>query len=516
MKEAKLQNDKITEVGWEVSRVCNLSSLPRWALSYVTNRIVTSKNNITIMPVQGRAFLETATNDIASKIKAKVNVTYIVDDDDKNAINKIKNIGYINNWSNSGIIRLMVETSVKPNDLTTGKVGLRIANHHHNNKMLQAINAKTVGQKEMNGVISAVIVKTFDDRAGSVGGITHALRLLNVPYIMEECVVKYDESWMATKKVLLKYKLESSGRVHDILPDGNVHWFHQTGYGDMMMTEGGIKKIKLTLKTGANDNKNNGKHSKLVKILMWMKRKMIEIMTGINEIIFGKKKGQTNADTKAKKDKKIGERKQKQRKTDKKQRQTRNSAVYSAGINVAAGLAMIHHRSIKSNASSDIKKANRFLADAQLAKMQVRTGILGNKLWANQNRSNALNAYIVGTTSYNVNEATINANQLHAKDKLSNADFLLLVFTFISVAFLIIMNSGILAIIAGSIGMVAYSIKNINRMSAIYLITSIASAHLPLILLALLIVTFEEISLNSDTEFLRSVLYILLTCLIAI
>jgi hypothetical protein len=193
---------------------------------------------------------------------------------------------------------------------------------------------------------------------------------------------------------------------------------------------------------------------------------------------------------------------------------TKNSAVYMSSINIASSIAVGMQRSVKPNASKDIKKANRIISDMQLAKMQVRTGILGDKTLASSKRSDALNAYIVGTTSYNVSDSTITANQLAAKKIQKDNDRLLLLFTFISVAALILMNSGVVAILAGSLGVISYMIKSINRTSAIFIITALASLHIPLILLSGLVALVEELSLNKDTEMPRNLLYMVLACLI--
>jgi hypothetical protein len=84
-----------------------------------------------------------------------------------------------------------------------------------------------------------------------------------------------------------------------------------------------------------------------------------------------------------------------------------------------------------------------------------------------------------------------------------DSDRLLLLFTFVSVAALIFMNSGVLAILAGAIGVIAYMVKSVNRTSAMFVVTSLASLHLPLILLSGLVVLVEELSLNKDTEMPR-------------
>jgi hypothetical protein len=291
---------------------------------------------------------------------------------------------------------------------TIGRTGVRLANHHHTKDALKEMNVKTFGQSELNGVIDCVVVKTFDDRAGSVAGLTYALKMHSIPFSFEECTYLYPESWMSTKKILKKCKLITSGPTTDNIPDGNKRWVFQTGYGDRVNTDRGVKVLQLQLndkKGDANKQRKENRKGLLDRLIQWVIKVYNDIMSWFNTSP-ETESGTNQTDHNTGKDSHENKNKPNNGKRNKK-KTTKNSAIYLSSINIAGSMAMGMQRSVKPNASTDIKKANRIISDMQLAKMQVRTGILGDKTFASSKRSDALNSYIVGTTSYNVNDSTI-------------------------------------------------------------------------------------------------------------
>lgn len=557
MKEIEMTVDKINGKSWEVSRVCNLSSVPKWAISKVTNRLVDSANNITVLSYQLRASVDDLSMKKRFHKRIKDKVTMIVDSDDKHYMDKIKNVCFMNSWKNQGVIKIKMCTSTnKPRTLLEGKMGIRIANHNHTRTIMKMITSRPLNQADLNCIISSTVVRTYDDRAGSISGLTYILGMFDIPYIIEDCVIRYNESWLTTKKLLHRCDIITNTSTSDYIPDGELAWQYKTGYGDLVMTNNGIKMAKIAIKSTSTkkDQKNKRSNwiirmfkklcSKIRTVIIWIKEKVMKTNGGKRE---GTKENDTNSrkenkqennnnnqqssssgttsdkainineKSKAKKDREMSRGNSKKIYTDKKENKvTTNSAVYLGALNVASSMAMTYQRSKKSNAASEIKKANKLIADVQLAKMQVRTGLLGDKSLSQIKRSDAMNAYIVGTTAYNVNDATVNANQLAVKKKVTVSDNILLLFTFAAVALMILMNNGLLAIIVGSIGVISYMVKDINRTSAVFAITALASMNIPLILLASIIAMIEEISLNKDTETMRNVLYTVLSCLIII
>jgi hypothetical protein len=171
---------------------------------------------------------------------------------------------------------------------------------------------------------------------------------------------------------------------------------------------------------------------------------------------------------------------------------------------------------IKPNASKDIEKANRVIADAHLNKMLAKTGATGDKTLSTTKRTKAMDAYIVGNVSYNVTDATITANRLASKNYLKIKDLALIVVALISTIMLIATFNPAYGMIIMTIGMVIYILKDIPRESAIYLLSSLSSLNIMLIIFGLGYSLAEYVGLQRDTKSLRALSYLIITCLILI
>lgn len=170
----------------------------------------------------------------------------------------------------------------------------------------------------------------------------------------------------------------------------------------------------------------------------------------------------------------------------------------------------------KHNASREIKEANKALASMQMNKMAAKTGILGDKVKAYQQHNHAYNAYLVGATSYNITDSVNIANQLAIKRITTLQDNILLMICLLSFIYaLVFINTGI-AILTFTIGLITFTIKEINRIPMLYLISGISSLHLLALLFTILITMVEQLPLNKDTRTLRYSLYTILICLIIV
>lgn len=493
-----------------VTCICNLSSVPQWAMAMITNRFVDSKRNITTFSIQAQMTYDTIANERVNQYKRKKEMHFMIDADDKNIDNKIKNICFMNNWKMAGRIVVMEENSVNKSSNTVGRIGVRIASHHHTKQMMTTLMAKQLISADVNSLINATLVKTNDDRCGSVAGLTHILASLSIPFIVDMCKVAYIESWIATGKLLNKCSFDVTTTTSDVLPDGDKGWQNKLGYGDLVMTDKGIKRMKIKIIN--KKNKSEKRNNMLTCIFNFFKN----CIAYIKGFFFNnaketdmKQADKVNTQTKQKT---INVKKQGKNKKVK----TKLAFGYMGALNVTASIAMMYNRSYRLDASKDIRKANKILSDMQLSKMQSKTGIIGDKSLASMKRSDAFNAYIVSTTSYNVTDATTTANQLAVKRRQKLDDNSLLIFTLIAIIISVVAGNSLIALIAGSIGLIAFIIKHINRLSAVMLVTALCSANIYLIMFAIIVALVEELSLNKDTEMIRSLFYIVTSCLIII
>jgi hypothetical protein len=177
------------------------------------------------------------------------------------------------------------------------------------------------------------------------------------------------------------------------------------------------------------------------------------------------------------------------------------------------GLMSAYVESYKMNASSEIKASNRILATMQLGKMTAKSGLTGNKSMPVLKRSPAMDAYIVGATSYNITDATNTANQLAVKRKIAHQQNLLIISGTIGAIISVIYLNFLQAIVIVAIVIVTFVMKDIKPNVSIILLMGLMTGSIIGATLSTVIILLELTKPNSDTDVLRRVLYTLAICL---
>jgi hypothetical protein len=338
--------------------------------------------------------------------KKKIPLMIIVDEDDRNQDNKIKNIIVKGKVDYKGKIMLKREKSKATKD--SMKLMVTYINQHHTREIADRLAAHYVRDDKIKNLDKARIIKTNDDHAGSIAGMTQYFNTRGVPFEIITQNVKYPEGWLTTKNHNNKLEITTTSISVDVNPQNDVNWRYRVGY-DLYVESG--KGPCLCKIVGTNKNKPNGKSNKFYSFLNKIKEN-IKFLYNKLESMFNKLFSVVFRQTKNKKT--PGPTKPKTSKLD-------ETKLSFTPINLTAVAGVVNSVCFSSsvtaprNASKEINESNNLIAKAQVSKMLAKTGAGGDKTILNKKMSTAQTSYIAGMTSYNVNDAINSANQAAAK-----------------------------------------------------------------------------------------------------
>lgn len=279
MKVSRITIDVDTIVGTieNCKQIMNLSSLPQGMVSTVTDRIPTLDAKIKSVDLYPNV-VETSNGTVAivkfKGIDKKRPMIFIIDDDDNNADAKIRNISKINKYVCIGIIEIKTQKATRLG--TTDKNGkiIRVGNHNHTKEIFKMLSLTQFSAAKASSISYVTIISTKDDRAGSIAGLTYAATINKVKFEVERANVTYNECWMCTKrKYELKDLIMAKTDVDSPLKTDDRYWNYKTGYGDMMKTSEGVRKIEMNK---PNSSKKENWFEKLMKFFINIIKDIVE------------------------------------------------------------------------------------------------------------------------------------------------------------------------------------------------------------------------------------------------
>lgn len=183
---------------------------------------------------------------------------------------------------------------------------------------------------------------------------------------------------------------------------------------------------------------------------------------------------------------------------------------------MVTGLMSAYIETYKMNASSEIKASNKVLANMQLSKMTSRSGLAGDKSLPTLKRSPAMDAYIVGATSYDIPGATNTANQLAVKRKKTHQENLMIASGVFAAMISIASFDFIIAVLIITIIMITFLIKQIKPEVTTILIMGLATNSIVGTALSMVLILLELSKPNNDTDTVRRLMYTSILCLTSI
>lgn len=367
----------------EFSKYINLSSAPHMTVAQVISRIPSAKKNATALSLNGRATYINSMKTFSVHGKND-KIIFILDDDDSNKDIKVRNICARNRYKCIGKVIFKKE---KPKYQSNDNYTLmeRIANHHHKRSVLTKLVAGTFDPSHVKNVNYVTIVKTDDDHAGSIAGLTVALNMRGVNYHVANGHVEYPEGWITSKKRINCMQIVPRKSLCDINPENDKNWNFKTGYDAYFNSDMGPCAVTMVSQV---QGPNISKIEMIIDKIKHLFEKMKNWITGLF-----KNKRDFNG-TKHK---------------------LAWTNIIKTGANVVNTTCLTYSLSRPTNASKEIKKANSLISSMQINKMLSKVGPTGDKTFLNKKQNDAFNAYITATTSYNVTDAITHANVLTAK-----------------------------------------------------------------------------------------------------
>lgn len=489
MKHTKIQINNNTIIGSEIKStvIINLTSLSIGPLRAILMRIPT-------LPQSDKLKFRTLTNNIIydsdtlkpiTGRRKKVPVTIITDEDDKKKNAKIRNLMRISRMYM--VTNINIKNDIKNkniNDVSkTGRI-MRYSHFGHTKEVKAVTDSMSLTVNNSSSLARATIIETNDDRCGSTDAIKMYLDMIKVPYSIEKHQVSYTESWLTTNRKIVKMKTRDTNIAADIIPDNDKDWMSKTGYGDYLMTNQGPKVIEI-----GDVKQKKGMYSKAVKLvkslIIWFGRVWKDIKRWFN-----------NED----------------KDTNNMKPQTASLTV-EVPTGVLSHLASIYVAALPQNASKDIKAANKLVTKMQLNKILSRVGVGGDKTILAKKTSDSFDAYMSGITSYNTGEAIINANNLASSSYKSKRNITIALMMLCIVIFCLIKARPMMIIVSFSICALDYFLQIFEGNKIFYTINIMLSNSLLSLVLNCIIMVTEYVIKDDKTAVLRSVGYLLITCL---
>lgn len=458
------------------SKYINISSAPNDVVMTTIARIPNTLNKITPLSLNGRSRYIHDTKLIMTPGKID-KVVMIIDEDDMNRDIKIRNICARNKYQCIGKIMFKKEKS-KCDDKSGSVTIERFANQHHKKSVITALAAGVYHSGVIKNLTYATIVKTDDDHAGSIAGLTVALNMRGVSFHIVHGHVTYDEGWITSRKRIKFMKVTPRKNISDINPEDDKLWQYKTGYDNYFNTDKG--PCEVTMLTSDNINQKG----KMQAIFTKIKNMFTRVKQWIIKMFKIKEKTNNN------------------------EHKLAWTEIIRTCSNMTNTTCLTYSVSQDTNASSQIKKANKLISSMQVNKMLAKVGPTGDKTILNKGKDAAFDAYIAATTSYNVSDAVIHANNLSAKQNRKNRLMSMYLSTTITVTYLILMQYHMLAITVLTLALILSLIQQVKPEALILLNMLLTSGSLGAMLLSMTIAIIELIiDPPSSTRTIRTTIY---------
>jgi hypothetical protein len=386
MREKKIMQVKSDATKGDVPKAIgyvNLSSAPTDEVNRTIAAHKSTDLDIKMMSLHGKTHYNYLTETLIVSQK-RIPVLFVIDEDDKNADIKIRNVCRMAKYSCVGKMIYMLEKSKHRPTLDQGTLK-RFANHHHTIDTMKLLSAKPLNLEQLDNTVESFIMKTYDDCAGSIAGLTVALNRLKIPFEVQSAKITYEEGWISTKRDITRLGFDRVAPVSDINPCNDKQWKMKAGYTNYVDSDKGPSCIKFKSEKPKTKNiferawdriKNFFEH--VVYIAKnWMKMRRPQPTAPEDNLAW---------------------------------------TIIPATVPMTANtLVFAWTSNVPDNANSDIKKANKLIANMQTSKMLAKVGPSGDKTMLNAKITDEYASYVAGVTSYNVADATITANAIAAK-----------------------------------------------------------------------------------------------------
>jgi hypothetical protein len=399
------------------SKYINLSSAPNDTVAITIGKMSQISMNARSVSLNGRCRYIHDTKNIITLGKPE-KVVVVLDEDDFNKDIKVRNICARNNYSCVGKIIFRKEKS--KNDDNTGNTLIeRFANHHHKRSVLKSLNAGTFNNGIVKNISYGTVVKTNDDHAGSIAGLTVALNMRGISFHVTHAQVAYPEGWITTRKRINRMDVKRKQHVADINPEDDKMWAYKTGYDNYFNTDLGPSEVKMLEQ---NEKKRND------SLMLMIIRKVQKVIVRVGEWLLTK----------------LG---RKQRKTNETKHKLAWTEIVKHCANVTNTTCLTYAVRQENNPGKQIKEANKLISTMQVNKMLSKVGPTGDKTSLTKRKDSVFDAYMTAATSYNIGDATTHANNQAAKQNRSNRLSAMYVSTAITTMYFAITGYYIIALI---------------------------------------------------------------------
>lgn len=253
MKKYYLTNEGIKNEMIDCNYFMNISTLTRSSLSKIISSKVKNLQQVKVIKLNGDAHYNKMLKRIIKSNKTKKVIAF-VDEDDENQDIKLRNISTMNKY------KIIAKVVVKKYDSNhkknkRGEI-VRLCSQHHTSVVAKEMSCVQSIEKIKQNVSAVKLIVTNDDRAGSVAGVIYDLNEKGIPFSIEKQIVKYDECWMTSRKLVNRWKVGVEMQINkDESPINDNNWRFKTGYGYCIETNNNV--LPMVLK--GKESKNQGK-----------------------------------------------------------------------------------------------------------------------------------------------------------------------------------------------------------------------------------------------------------------
>lgn len=439
---------------------------------------------------------------------SKLLATAIVDGDDNLKDIKFLNLSRYYNIQVLTVITIKYKSNkpVKTNDnVNQGKIA-RICNYGHTHRVMKQLRAIPLNQTIIGSCSEVIIVKTNDKLCTSIDSIKFILKEQGKKFKIEYVNVEYMNSLLMFKKKE-KVNFYEDNVTNDYIPEGDTTWINKQGYSNMVMTNKGIKRVRQGLPDVVDKKVHaelKSKENKFISIITKIISKIVEYCKMVITSLMDKFKNKTHKST---------DNEGKGESSNKIQQTTTAITFTNNLVSAFSNACSVAMSQVDKNASKDIKKANKLIANMQLNKIAAKTGISGDKTYLTKDKTDAFNAYLAATTSYNTNEAVTMANNMASKDYSKKKMYMTSLLMLIVIVSMAMGNSIVNVTMSLSVLIIDY-FSDIFKNETVYnIIPIIHSNSLIMWLTTMGAFTVEYNIKNSTTKAIRNIIYAIITCL---
>lgn len=375
----------------KVCKVVNLSSAPREEVARTLSAQAGGSLDSQFVDLHGKTCFIHELNTTYYP-KKYIKALFVVDEDDKNADIKIRNIIRRSKYDRVGKMIYRLEKSKFKTTKLNGQKR-RYVNHHHSMSTVKLLQAKPFSPDHLENIVEATIVRTYDDCAGSIAGLTVTLNKYSIPFEIENAKIVYQEGWLTTKKDITKSSLSCVYRsLIDTLPENDKYWKYKTGYPQYVDTDRGPKAMVINPKLDTDQKRTI--FEKMKTFTIWMKSKVMSMVSYIRNLFV--------------------------RTGNKKKSKLAWATLPKVVPSTISMFALVRSKMVETNANKAIKDANKMIATMTVNKMMSKVGPGGDKTILQKNLSDPFATYIAMTQSFNANDAITVANNIAAQSNRKN------------------------------------------------------------------------------------------------